>query len=302
MRRGLKIALIAAGSIVVLIFVAVVAGILILRSTWFANQVRQKVITSVERSTGGRVEAPRFRFRWNHLYAEIDNFTIHGLEPAGAPPLLTARRVEIQFKLLSPLKPGVDIASLVVDSPHLNVMVFPNGTTNIPHPTPASSPGRSLRDVVNLAIGRFQVNHGSVNFADRPSAFDARGENLFARFAYNPRHPGYTGELDISPLILQSGSRPPVDLNLRLPVVIDGDRIAVSNAHLANAQTAVDFSGEVRHLDSPSGWARVRADVALADLSRASGLNLPAGRAAGQRQQGRERAERGRAPHWKAAW
>ncbi len=280
MSRGVKIALIAAGSIVVLIFVAVVAGILILRSTWFASQVRQKVITSVERSTGGRVEAPQFRFQWNHLHAEIDDFTLHGLEPPGAPPLLTARRVDIQFKLLSPLKPGVDIASLVVDSPHLNVMVFPNGTINIPHPTPASSAGQTLRDVVNLSIGRFQVIHGSVNFADRPSAFDARGENLFARFAYNPRHPGYTGELDISPLILQSGSRAPVNLNLKLPVVIDGDRIAVSNARLANAQSAVDFSGEVRHLDSPSGWARLRADVALADLSRASGLNLAAGRGA----------------------
>ncbi len=282
MSRGPKIALIAAGSIVVLIFVVVVAGILILRSTWFANQVRQKVITSVERSTGGRVEAPRFRFEWNHLHAQIDNFTLHGLEPAGAPPLLTARRIEIQFKLLSPLRPGVDIASLVVDSPRLNVMVVANGTTNIPHPTPASSAGQTLRDVVHLAIGRFQVIHGSLNFADRPSAFDARGENLVARFAYNPRRPGYTGELDISPLILQSGSRAPVDLNLRLPLAIDGNRIAVSNARLANAQSAVDFSGEVRHLDSPSGWARVRADVALADLSRASGLNLAAGRAAGQ--------------------
>ncbi len=279
MRRGVKIALAAAGAVVVLIFVAVVAGILILRTTWFASQVRQKVVTTVERSTGGKVEAPRFRFEWRHLRAEVDDFTLHGLEPAGAPPLLTARRIEVQFRLLSPLGGGINIASLVVDEPRVNVMVFANGSTNIPHPATTSNTGQSLQDVVKLAIGHFQVIRGAVNFADRPAAFDARGENLVARFAYNPRRAGYTGELDISPLVLQSGSRPAVDLNLRLPVVIDRDRIAVSNARLANARSAIDFSAEVGHLNAPAGWARVRADVALADLNRVAGLNLPPARA-----------------------
>ncbi len=279
MKRGVKIALAAAGAVAVLILVAVVAGILILRTTWFANEVRQKVVATVERSTGGRVEAPRFRFEWRHLHAEIDNFTLHGLEPAGAPPLLTARRIVMQFRLLSPLQGGINIASLVVDGPRVNVMVFANGTTNIPHPATASNTGQSLQDVVKLAIGHFQVVDGAVTFADRPAAFDARGENLVARFAYNPRRAGYTGDLDISPLVLQSGSRPAVELNLRLPVVIDGDRIAVSNARLANARSAIDFSAEVSHLNAPTGWARVRADVAVADLNRVAGLNLPRARA-----------------------
>src|SRR6476469_4725830 len=128
MSRGRKIAFIIGGSLLGLILLVGIATVVIVQTDWFRNFVRTKIVAAVEESTGGRVELGSFNFTWNHLRADINNFVLHGLEPAGAAPLLRVKHVQVDLKLLSPLKGFVDIAYLQVDTPQANLMVFADGT------------------------------------------------------------------------------------------------------------------------------------------------------------------------------
>src|SRR5690242_11536773 len=186
MTRGKKIAAIVAGSIAGLILLIVIAAVVTVQTSWFRNFVREKIVAAVEESTGGKVDVESFSFDWTHLRATVRDFVIHGLEPAGSAPLLRARLIQVDLKLLSPLKGFVDIAYLLVDTPQANVTVFPDGHTNIPAPKiqhPSNKSG--LETVVDLAIGHFDLRNGLAVFADQASHFNASGDNLRAQLGYN---------------------------------------------------------------------------------------------------------------------
>src|SRR4051794_16672742 len=127
MTRTRKLLLIVGGSLLGLILLIGIATVVVVQTDWFRNFVRTKIVAAVEDATGGRVELGSFNFTWSHLRADVNNFVIHGLEPAGAAPLLRAKHVQVDLKLLSPFKGFVDIAYLLVDTPQANVIVFPDG-------------------------------------------------------------------------------------------------------------------------------------------------------------------------------
>ncbi len=273
MSRGRKIGLWIGGSIVGLLVIVLVAAMVIVQTQWFRDFVRQKIIASVTEATGGGVDIGSFSFDWTHLRADIHDFVIHGLEPASGPPLLRARLVEVDLKLLSPFKGMVDIASLLVDQPQANVIVFSDGHTNIPQPKVKKPSDRSgLETVVNLSIGKFDLRNASFTLANRQTRFNATGQNLIAHLDYNRGNPSYTGELDMSPLYLQSENRQTVNVNVKLPVKLEKDKISVANAQLATGQSQVVISGSMEHMLAPRYAAHVNAHIRLDEVQRAAPL------------------------------
>ncbi len=276
MTRGRKIAAIVGGSLAGITVIGFLAGVIIVRTDWFRDMIRAKIVAAVEDSTGGKVEIGAFTFDWTHLRAQIRNFVIHGLEPAGAAPLLRANLVQADLKLLSPFKGFVDIAYLLVDTPQANVMVFADGRTNVPSPkVPAKSSDKTgIETVVDLAIGRFDLRNGSFTFAERTGALDASGENLRAQLGYNPVRPRYTGEIDISPLHVKSGSNEALDISVKLPVTMEKDKIAVTSAEIFTAGSKVVITGAMEHLIAPRTSAHLNAEISLDEVRRAAGIAM----------------------------
>src|SRR5215469_1438545 len=273
MTRGRKIALIITGSLAGLIVAVVVAGIIIVQTQWFRNFVRGKIITSVEEGTGGTATIGAFSFDWTHLRADVSDFVIHGLEPKDAAPLFRAKLVEVELKLTSPLTGFIDIAKLLVDTPQANVIVFGNGQTNIPAPKikkPSEKSG--LETVVNLAIGKFDLRNGSLTFANRQTNFNVSGQNFIAHLDYNPANPSYTGEIDMSPLYLSADNNQTVNVNVKLPVKMEKDKISLANAQLVTGQSEIVVSASNEHMLAPRYSAHVDARVSLEEARRAAGL------------------------------
>ncbi|MBZ5583731.1 MAG: translocation/assembly module TamB domain-containing protein [Acidobacteriia bacterium] len=284
MSRPKKIALIVGGSILGLIVVVFIAGIIIVQTQWFRDTVRNKIVTATEDATGGKVDVGSFSFDWTHLRAVVRNFVIHGLEPPGAAPLFRANLLQVDLKLTSPFHGGVDIAYLLVDTPQADVIVYPDGHTNVPSPkTKSTSNKNGLQTVVDLAIGRFDLRHGSFTFAERKSALDASGENLRAQLGYNALAPQYTGEIDISPLYVKSGANQPANVNVKLPITLEKDRIALANAQLTTPESEVTVTGSMDHLANPREQAHINARIALDEAKRVAGLNMPLDTARGPR-------------------
>jgi translocation and assembly module TamB len=252
-----------------------VGSILVLQSAWFANFVRQKIIAVAEESTGGVVEIGSFQFDWRHLTVRIHNFVLHGSEPRSADPLFRARELELRLKLLAGLKQAVDLEYLGIQQPQVNLIVLPDGTTNIPQPKIQHAPSQKtgLETVVDLAIHRFEIRDGLIEYAQQKNEFSARGEDLRALLNYNPLHPGYQGSLSVDPLLLKSGPLPPLRVQVNLPLTIEKDAITVADAKLSTEQSQVLVNASLHDLNSPVISAHLNASVSLPEMQRS--LNLP---------------------------
>ena len=265
MRR--RIAWIAAGGLAGLALV-VVAAVLVLRSAWFYEKVRQRVVSTVETATGGRVEIGAFQFDWKRLRAEIGAFAIHGTEPSGKPPLFRARTVAVGLKIVSILERRVDIQYLEVVEPRVYLTIDSGGRTNLPAPKVRG--GRStVATILDLAIGRFQLQNGVFEIESRGQVpFDARGRNLNAKFLYERAGPRYRGDLSVQPLEVAWGSYGPVPWDVALAVTFEKNRIGVTSAKVATGDSHIDFSGAVEDLVSPHGAFRYNLRASLADVNR----------------------------------
>jgi translocation and assembly module TamB len=132
MSRRAKLLWWGVAGIAAVCLVAVIVGIFVARSLWFHEKVRDRIVTEVERATGGRVEIGSFRFDWRTLTAEVAPFVLHGTEPADSRPLFRADSVVVGLKIVSMIERNIDIQSLHVEKPELVITVHPDGSTNFP--------------------------------------------------------------------------------------------------------------------------------------------------------------------------
>ncbi|MBV9405736.1 MAG: hypothetical protein JO211_10360, partial [Acidobacteriaceae bacterium] len=261
-----------------LLVLLIAISLIVINTPWFANFVREKIIATTEESTGGVVEIGSFQFDAWHLTARIRNFVLHGTEPQGAAPLARIGLLEVHLKLFAGLKQAVDLAYVGIDHPQVNLIVFPDGTTNIPQPKVQKQPSEKsgLETVVDLAIGKFEINNGLLAYAQQKTAFSGRGENLRALLTYNTLNPSYQGNLWIDPLFLASGKNPPLNVHVNLPVTMEKDAIRVNNAKLNTDLSQIVVNGSIQDMNAPQISAQVNASVSLAEMQRSFDLPLDA--------------------------
>src|SRR5690242_9749073 len=94
MTRVKKALLWIVAPLLAMVLIAFAAAVITIRSDWFKNKVRERIVTIVEDSTGGRAEIGRFSYDWRRLTAEVGPFVLHGKEPKAAPPLVRADKIE----------------------------------------------------------------------------------------------------------------------------------------------------------------------------------------------------------------
>jgi translocation and assembly module TamB len=269
MSRPLKILRNAAIAVGALILLLGIAAILIVQSNWFRNYVKQTIISSTEDSTGGKAEIGSFRFEWRHLSAVVTDFVIHGTEPAGTAPMVRVAQVQLNFRLFTSLHHLWDITYLGVDQPQANVIVYPDGHTNIPSPKSTSS-NSPLETVVDLAIGRFELTNGLITLAAQKHELNVRGNNLRAQLSYSILSQQYRGQVSLQPIYVVSGRNTPVDFTVNLPVVLSRDQIDVHDASIASSASAITINASIQDLKNPKLSAHAAGHIALADLKNAA--------------------------------
>lgn len=274
MNRRAKLILSVLAAFAGLAVIIVVSALFVLQSDWFSNYVREKIITTAEESTGGTVDLGSFQFDWRHLTVRIRNFVLHGNEPKNAHPLLTVNLLELHLHLFSGIAHTIDLAYIGVEKPEVNLIVLPDGKTNVPEPKvkKQSSSSNPLQTVVDLKIGQFLLQNGLLEYAQQKTAFSGRGENLRVLLNYNTLHPSYSGNVSVDPLLVQSGTRPPLQAHINVPVTIEGDAIRIAGATLATGASNIGLSASLEHLNAPDIQAHVNANVSLPEMARSFDL------------------------------
>ncbi len=273
MSRPVRLSLIAIAGLLVLAVIVVIGGIEVLRSDWFYQQVRQRLVAEMEKSTGGKVELKALHFDWHTLTAEVDGLVIHGTEPEGEAPLLRASKVTIGLKLISLAKQQVDVSSVDIVEPQANLLIAADGSTNIPQPkTPPSN--KSIDEtILDLAVGRFGVQNGVVQIkaAGMPPKtlpWSLRGEKFRAQLSYLAAGPSYSGDISIQPLHASYGSYGPVDAAVELAVKFERDHLQIRQGTVPTASSNVEFSGDLRNLKAPQMTGKYSARVAAQEVGR----------------------------------
>src|SRR5207249_4588861 len=126
------------------------------------------------------------------------------------------------------------------DTPQANVIVNPDGTTNIPAPKiPHHSDKTGLETIVDLAIGKFDLRNGSLLFAERKTPLDAQGDNLRAEIGYNILDQSYKGYIAMERLLASQGANEPVRIRMNVPVLLHKDKVEVTNAEIITPESKI---------------------------------------------------------------
>jgi translocation and assembly module TamB len=285
MTRGIRICLISTLSLVGVAALAILGVVAVVRSAWFREKVRERIVEQSERATGGRVEIAAFDFDWRTLTAELDHLVIHGTEPAGQAPLLATDRVIVGLRIVSLLERNVELARVSAEHPRVHVIVQPDGSTNLPRPrVPATQ--SSAATILDLQIGRFDVSNGE--FATEGAtaqrgrrgaplttiSWNATGSKLAAKIAWSAAGPKYDGQISVDPLHLATSRSAPFDLRVALEGSLMKDRIAVRHAALRTAESEIDLDSlTLENFNAPVIASDYTARVAAKEASRILRLN-----------------------------
>ena len=262
MRRAFRVGLKMAASLATLLLILAVAAVLVLSSGWFHEKARQRIVEELERATGGRATLGTFVFDWRLFTLRFQDLTLHGTEPANAPALLQAKSIQVDLKLVSFWERDVDVQSVVVSEPKINLIVAADGSNNIPAPKVPSAFGMPvLQTILDWKIAKFALENGTMLLAEKKFDLNARGANLRALLSYDLTGPRYKGQISIQPLELNARKLAPVNMDVYLTLGIGKNRIEVSNAKFDMQESHIEASGTIEDLAAPKGVFNFTAHV-----------------------------------------
>ncbi|HEU5350530.1 MAG TPA: translocation/assembly module TamB domain-containing protein [Terracidiphilus sp.] len=150
-----------------------------LSSSAFENLVRERLIASLENSTGGRVQIASFRWRPLQLEADASGIVLHGREAAGEEPYARIDQIHAALSVLGLWNPHIRLRALDIVRPAVHLIVYPDGSTNQPQPPKPASKGKlTLNTLFDLHAGRIALRDGTVHYEDRAAGFDFQNRNL----------------------------------------------------------------------------------------------------------------------------
>ncbi len=268
MSRPVRILVRTTAALAALGLLLTVSAILVYRSDWFRDRLRERIVSEVERATGGRAEIGSFRFDWRTLTVNVAPFVLHGTESAGARPFFRAASIRLTLKVLSMMKRDVDILSLTVMRPELSIFVRPDGSTNVPQPRFEMRGRPFVQQILQLKIRHVALHHGWLNYNAERIPLEVEGEHLESALAWDSSGPSYRGELSISPLLLNAPAAEGLKFDASASVAVTSGGLHVLDAAIRMPHSTVEASGDLLDWANPTGSFAVHAQVAIADVTR----------------------------------
>ena len=262
MRRFGRILLWVAVAGAVLVMAALIAGVVVARSGWFREKVRERIISEIEKATGGRAEIASFHFDSEHLTATIDGLVLHGKEPAGDPPLVAVKSVTVGLRVISLVERKFDLSSLRVEQPRVHIEFYPDGSNNL-----LIRHGNWAQDLLKVAIRRYDVDDGLLDYDQRRIPLNVHGENLRAQMSYEKNGPRYRGELESRAVRVMAKSAPPIGLNVSAAFAIDSAGIDIASLRLSSGDSRAELSGRLDDPRSPHGTLALKASVSVREAA-----------------------------------
>ncbi len=259
----------SAAAAICAVFLIVSAGALFtLQTQWFKDKVRREIVGAVEQATGGRIELRSFDYHWQTLTAEFQDFVVHGTERDSAAPLFHASSMRVELKIISVFKRNIDLASIVVRGPQFNLIVGPDGGTNIPVPPAGPTSLTAKVDaLLNLKVHHFEFDDGLFRIGLRRIPLDARGEDTFLLLTYDRSGKRYDVKFSSRELHINSNPLRPYSGNMNATAQLERDGLSIQSAVFQSGESSVRASGTLQHFEQPVIDLRLSASVDATDVA-----------------------------------
>lgn len=248
----------------------------------FENLVRNKLVAQLERVEGGRVELGAFHWRLLHLELSADNLTIHGLEAAGQVPYAHVDRLYVRMKIISLARREIGLNYLEADHPVIHLIVYPDGSTNQPHPKVHETSNKPVMDTIfDLQADRAEVRDGVVIVNEKATPFNANANGLGVTVTFIPAmglrgRERYLGRVHLEDLTTQRGKDAPVHSVVDAQAELERNQVNLQTFRLQSGSSHLELSGSVANFADPSWKMQAHGTVALEEieaLSDVPGLN-----------------------------
>jgi translocation and assembly module TamB len=245
------------------------AGYLILEKGIAERWLRNTIVEQLELRTGARVELGGFRLHAFRLQAELDDLTLHGLEPAGAKPLFHADRIDVGVTILSLFAKEFKVDELIAEHPELVVHFAKNGTSNIPKPKIAASNHPWQETLFNLKIGRLELRDGGAEINDQRVPIDMRGQNLAFILQYAAPAAGdqaYLGNLKWDQVNVAMAKDLPFQFSLAAKFTLHPDAFELNDLVWKLPHSQLNLRAELPTFSKTDWIVHYRGRLALTDI------------------------------------
>ena len=297
-RRRLRKFLVLAGCVLMIAVGAPVAFYFWASSNFTQDLVRKGMVDWLEQASGGRVEIGAFHWHLLDLQADAEDVVIHGREGPGEAPCARIDRLRASITLLGLISPRVLLRDLEISHPAFHLIVYADGTTNLPTPRkPAQQTKSALDTLFDLEAGNVSVTQGDLNFESRSTDFDF--QNRFTLFAFDARDVSvlmrylastgggpetYRIEAGATDMSMARGKEKPALGSMQATVDLTRNAATLRSLRLTSKFPAgkkhnedehtLEVSGLLQDFSHPRWQARITGDLDLRLLEPTLGYNL----------------------------
>ena len=243
----------------------------------FQQMVRRRVVASLEKMTGGRVELGQLHTIPFRLRVDARDLTIHGREASDQIPFLRVDRLQAEIKIISLLSTTIGLHSLVLEHPVVHIIDYPDGTTNAPLPSgsvafvhTAEGP---LEQLLSLSVSHIAVQGGELLWEDKKIPFDFDARDLALRMNHSLLRRQYEARVSAGNVATHLQRYPRFVWRADAALVLGRGHIDINSLTLTSGKSELHFAGRLQDFHNPE----VSGDYhGLADLGELAFLVRPA--------------------------
>lgn len=270
------------GGLVALLILIV--GVFAIYSTTddFSRRVSKILVSTLEESTGGRVEVQKVRFSLFHLAVEVDGLVIHGLEGPGEAPYIAADKLMVRVALKNFITNAtgkgairfISLNLLRVEQPRVHMIVNKDGTTNQPTPKKPSTSNEPLMDtLLDLQVGKLELVNGVVLFNDKAIPFDLAARELGVNVRYLSASDHYGVSIGINDIRSKMQQMPEAKSHLQVEMELGRKLAELSSLKLDTGKDShLEASGKVMNFDHPTWEVGAKGSIEIGQISVLSGF------------------------------
>ena len=238
----------------------------------FQQMVRRRVVASVEKITGGRAELGELHTIPFRLRVDARNLTIHGREASDQAPFLRVDRLQAEMKIISILSTTIGLHSLLLEHPVAHVIVYSDGTTNVPVPQASRSSDQGpVEQLISLSVSHIEVQRGELLWEDKKMPFDFTARDLALLLNYSLLRRQYEAHVVVRSVATRVQEYPSFVWQADASLVLAKGRADISSLTVTCGKSEIHIAGRLLDFHNPqvSGDYHGLADLGeIAFLSR----------------------------------